>query len=125
VVLSNNTSRETGRITNAIADIAFGRKPEMPKQRVEIKVDPKIYDAYVGRYQLAPNFILTVTKEDGRLMTQATGQQKIEIFPESETDFFTKLIDAQIRFQKGPDGKADQLTLFQRGATITAKRLPD
>ena len=64
-------------------------------------VSPAVYDAYVGQYELAPGFILTVTREGDRLMTQATGQEKIEIFPLSETEFFPKVVDARIRFVRG------------------------
>ncbi|MGH9903078.1 MAG: serine hydrolase, partial [Pyrinomonadaceae bacterium] len=35
--------------------------------------DTKVYDAYVGEYEIAPTFILTVTKEGDKLMGQATG----------------------------------------------------
>ena len=35
-------------------------------------------------------------------MTQATGQQKVEVFPSSETEFFLKVVDAQITFVRGP-----------------------
>ena len=86
------------------------------------KVDPAIYDAYVGEYELAPGFILTVTREGDRLMTQATGQEKVDIFPSSETQFFLKVVDAQITFVKGPDGKVDQLILHQGGQDMPAKR---
>ncbi len=55
--------------------------PPPRKEFKEIKVNPAIYDAYVGEYELAPGFILTVTREGDRLMTQATGQGKVEVFP--------------------------------------------
>ena len=42
-----------------------------PKEHKEIAVDPKIFDGYVGQYQLAPNFILTVTREGDQLFTKA------------------------------------------------------
>ena len=80
------------------------------------RVDPAIYDAYAGQYELAPGFILTVTREGDRLMTQATGQEKIEIFPASETEFFPKVVDARITFVRGADGKVDRLVLKQGGA---------
>ncbi len=41
-------------------------------ERKETKVDAKIYDAYVGEYELAPNFLLAITKEGDSLMGQAT-----------------------------------------------------
>lgn len=50
-------------------------------------VDPKIYDAYVGQYQLAPGFVLTVTNEGGHLFIQPGEQKKVELRPESEYRF--------------------------------------
>ena len=87
-----------------------------------MKIDPALYDAYVGEYELAPGFILTVTRDGDHLMTQATGQSKIEIFPSSETEFFLTVVDAQITFVKGPTGAVDQLVLHQGGRDMTAKR---
>jgi hypothetical protein len=56
-------------------------------------------------------------------MTQATGQPEFEIFPESETRFFLKVFDAQLEFQRGPDGKATGVTLYQGGQVMPAKRV--
>jgi CubicO group peptidase (beta-lactamase class C family) len=86
-------------------------------------IDPAVYDAYVGEYELGPGFVLTVTREGDRLMTQATGQQKIEIFPVSETEFFPKVVDARILFVRGADGKVGQLILKQGGRDMPAKRI--
>ena len=58
-----------------------------PKEHKEITVDPKIFDGYVGQYQLAPNFILTITREGDQLFAQATGQPKFQIFPERRAGF--------------------------------------
>jgi D-alanyl-D-alanine carboxypeptidase len=96
--------------------------PPPPKEFREIKVNPAIYDAYVGEYELAPGFILTVTREGDRLMTQATGQGKVEVFPYSETEFFLKVTDAQITFVKGPTGAVDSIVLHQGGRDLPAKR---
>ena len=46
----------------------------------EVEVSAEILKDYVGKYELAPGFVLTITLEEGRLMTQATGQPKIEVF---------------------------------------------
>lgn len=92
------------------------------KVRKEIKLDAKILRQYTGKYELQPGFILTVTLENDRLFTQATGQQKVEIFPESETGFFLKVVDAQITFTKDKDGKVTGLTLHQGGRDLPAKK---
>lgn len=98
------------------------RAGDAPPERPVAKVDPAIFDAYVGEYELQPGFVLSVTREGGRLMTQATGQPKVEIFPSSETEFFLKVVDAQITFVRGPGGAVDQLVLHQGGRDIPARR---
>ena len=118
VVVLRNTdygSPGPGQISLDLAAIAFGEKYEVPTATTEIKVDPKIYDAYTGRYELAPNFILTISKEGDRLMAQATGQPPVELFPESETTFFLKVVDAKVTFVKDDTGKVTHLVLHQGG----------
>jgi hypothetical protein len=78
----------------------------------------------VGRYQLAPNFILTVTREGDQLFAQATGQPKVQIHAEGEREFFYKLVDAPITFETDASGRATSLTLHQNGANMPAKRVP-
>lgn len=102
------------KICTDFAAILFGEKYEIPGQEVIAKVDPKIYDAYVGQYQLGP-ITLTVTHEGDRLLAQPTGQSKAELFPESETKFFLKVVDAKITFVKDESGKVTHLILHQGG----------
>jgi len=69
----------------------------------------------VGRYQPAPNFILAITREGGKLFAQATGQPKFELFAESEREYFLKAFDAQITVEGCGDGPAPALVLHQAG----------
>jgi hypothetical protein len=123
VVLANYAQSNAGRIARDVLAISLGQPYEMPVQRVAIKVDPATFDAFVGRYELRPDFIMTVTREGDRLMTQATGQQKIEMFPESESKFFAKVLDAQITFVK-EGGAVTHLILHQNGQQQRAARIP-
>jgi hypothetical protein len=95
-----------------------------PKEHKEITLDPKLFDGYVGQYQLAPNFILTITREGDQLYAQATGQPKFQIFPESPKGFFLKAVDAQITFETDANGRATSLTLHQNGNNMPANRIP-
>ncbi len=92
------------------------------KIRKAIQLDAKILETYTGKYEFQPGFALTVSLESGRLFAQATGQQKLEIFAESETDFFWKVVDAQINFNKDKTGKVIGLTLHQGGRDMPAKK---
>jgi hypothetical protein len=69
-------------------------------------------------------FAITITAEDGKLMAQATGQDKFQIFPESETKFFYKIVDAQIEFEKGKEGEVEKLILHQNGKDMPGVKLP-
>jgi hypothetical protein len=95
----------------------------LPSERQEISLDPAIYDQYVGEYELAPNFLVLITKEGDKLMGQATGQPKVELFPESETKFFLKVVDAQVEFVKDAEGKVTGLILFQGGQKLPGKKI--
>lgn len=88
-------------------------------EKVEISED--ILEKYVGKYQLAPDFIIAVTKEGKTLFVQATGQPKLEIAPLSESKFYLKDVDAQVTFTEG----ATSLILHQGGANQEAKRMKD
>jgi CubicO group peptidase (beta-lactamase class C family) len=105
---------------NGGATAALARLTADPK---EAKVDPKVYNSYVGGYELAPNFVFIVTTENGSLTGQMTGQPKAELFPTSETEFFLKVVNAQVTFVKDPQGKVTQLILHQNGRNIEAKKI--
>lgn len=97
--------------------------PKLPKQRQAIAVDPKLFAAYVGQYELAPNFILSITQAQNRLYLQATGQPKVELFAETATQFFITEVDAQVTFVRGSQGTVNQLILHQNGKNLPAKKL--
>ncbi len=78
---------------------------------------------YVGDYQLAPGFVLTVTLEGAQLMSQATGQQKVEIFPTSDSEFFLKAVNAQISFICDASGNVEKLILHQGGRDIPGSKV--
>ena len=59
-------------------------------EQKEANADPKTYEAYAGDYELAPNFIITITMEDGKLMGQATGQPKANCFLHRRRNSFSK-----------------------------------
>ncbi len=95
----------------------------VPTGPVEISIDPAIFDAYVGEYELAPNFILKVWRDGNAFWTQATGQGAINIYPESESRFFLKVVPAAIQFTKNEQGEVTHLTLFQGGREMPARKI--
>jgi CubicO group peptidase (beta-lactamase class C family) len=89
----------------------------------DVTVPDAVLETYVGNYELKPGFVLTVTKEGSQLKAQATGQPDFEIFPKTETEFYVKVVAAQITFNKNSAGVVESLTLFQGGQEIVGKKI--
>ena len=98
--------------------------PQQPKH-VEIKIDPKLFDEYVGQYSFLsdPEFVLSFWREGEKFLLQPTNQGRIEIFPESDTKFFLKIIEAQATFVHDAHGKVTGLVWRQNGEDNQAKKI--
>jgi len=86
-------------------------------------VNPLLYFDYVGQYLLTPEFSITVTRKNGRLFGQGTGQPRFELFPEGKDAFFLKAIKARIRFQRGEDGGVSKIVVLSARGEEIGKRI--
>ncbi|GAB4050948.1 serine hydrolase [Spirosoma litoris] len=100
----------------------LGETIEAPKE-IAITVDAATLESYVGNYELAPSFAIVITREGDKLFGQATGQPKFELFAESKTKFYLKVVDAQITFETNDKGEVQQLILHQNGRDMPGKRV--
>lgn len=123
VVVLSNSAHSVDALGFHLLDARF-RLPEVT-QRTEAEIDPAVYDEYVGRYQLARDVLVTVSRGEDRLFIQVTGQQKFEVFPESETRFFLRAVEVQITFGRDEAGAVDHLVVDQNGAQQRAVRLAE
>ncbi|MEM8781095.1 MAG: DUF3471 domain-containing protein [Cyanobacteria bacterium P01_G01_bin.49] len=105
----------------------------MPKQRKAINLDPAILEQYVGQYKFVPSpslppevskLVLTVTTDSQRIFVQMTGQERDEIFPESPTEFFLKVVDAQLTFVNNDEGRS-QVIIHQYGRDKVLNKIID
>jgi len=126
VVVLTNLDADHARPNEMVHQIAGLINPAlMPpphKEHKEVAVDPTIFDGYTGKYQ-SPAFALTITREGDHLFIQLTGQPKVQLFPEGDREYFLKVVDAQVSFITGSDGKATELVLHQAGRELHAKRV--
>ena len=88
-----------------------------------MSIDTSLYADYVGYYQLKDGPFYVVTATYGRLFTRVVGQSDIEIFPESETEFFMKVLPVQVTFIRNSDGTVDALVHHQNGTETPAERV--
>ena len=128
VVVLSNTAAEAG-VNDIGLHILTGTPVALrllppPPARHAVTLSETQLGALTGRYQSAPQVILTITREHEHLFAQLTGQGRFEVFPESPTDVFWKVVDAQATFTLGPDGRAMSITLHQNGRDTPSSRIP-
>lgn len=93
------------------------RTGDAPAGRKAVRIAGASFDARAGRYELRPGFVMELTRDGDRYFAQATGQGKLEIFPMSESVFFSDQADAEISFEQ------DGLVLKQGGRHTPARKL--
>ena len=126
IVLNNivGTSVPAAIIARDLAAIVFGEQYQVMGEHKEIKVDPKIYDAYVGEYERSPGRTYIITKKDDRLFYTFLDRPPFEMRPEAEIKFFIKEIDLQFTFVKDEKGQVTHLILrAPTGENIQAKKI--
>jgi bla regulator protein blaR1 len=116
-----------GCLSLALAGVAAQVGPSnatsSPETAVPITLDSAVLDRYIGDYQLAPSAVMAVTREGNQLFAQVTGQPKAEIFARSESEFFYKIVKAQLSFERDSQGRTTGLVLHQNGAHMPAPRI--
>jgi len=119
VVMTNaqGGSRLASEVMSSIA-LAYDWPDFHPAVRTQIKLEPAALARYVGSYQITPQFSIAFTLEGDQLMTQATGEPKMPIFPESDRKFFFKVMDAEVEFFSDDKGQVSYLILHQGGHEI-------
>ncbi len=128
VAILTNREGGTGNLAQKFAVLASGKEwhepapPKPTEATPAVAISEAALERYVGEYQLAPTFIITVTREGAKLFGQATGQQRFELTAESATKFAIAIVSAQIEFTVEND-KATQLTLYQGGQVVPGKKI--
>jgi serine-type D-Ala-D-Ala carboxypeptidase/endopeptidase len=118
-----------GNSESDVSDLGFhlldSRSPlaKYQPQKASIAVDPKLLETYIGRYELTPDFSITITQKQDRLYAQATGQDKVELFAETPTQFFLTIVKAKITFIKDAQGQVDRLILDQNGQQLPGQKI--
>ena len=88
-----------------------------------ITLDERAVAPIIGEYEINPEMSFSITREGGRLFIQATGQEPLEMFAESETKFFLKVNDAQLEFVKDDAGIVQKAIVSQGGRMTDAKKV--
>lgn len=123
VVMVNS---DNGQIMNEILrSIAkeYQWEDYLPEPYELITVAPEVLDNYAGRYLVNPDRVLTVTRENGKLLMQATQSPTVELLAISENVFIRKDAVIQYHFLSKSGGSADTIKISFEGGMSLASRL--
>lgn len=126
VVMTNSENGEN-LIDEILRSIAteYNWPDYQPTEKVLANVNPKVYQSYVGQYEFAPNFLLTVTAENNHLYAQLPVNPREEMYPESETKFFLMVPGVpEVTFVKNERGDVTGINLLIEGRNRTLRKLP-
>lgn len=120
-------NQQFAKITDAKVNIAVDAAkfdpPPAPPEPKSIKVDPRILDTYLGQYQLTPTTVITFIREGGRFLVNQPTAGQLEVFAESETEFFLKDLPIRMTFVKNAQGQVTHLVLHQNGTDRELKKV--
>ncbi len=122
ITISNNMSADHAAVGETIVKSFLGEPVVIPEERKVLVLPDSTLQKYVGSYELAADFLIDITIDNGGLRAQATGQSSFELYAQSDTVFYAVIAVAEITFHPGPDGIAKALTLDQNGERLKAKR---
>ena len=89
------------------------------------KVNPKIYDAYAGKFGLDNNRVYIIYREGDKLMTKMNELPPKELLPETEMQFFWRDVRGRLQFVRDANGEVNEI-IFDQGVTpFHAKRIKD
>jgi CubicO group peptidase (beta-lactamase class C family) len=129
VLLCNADDVDPELQARKVADVFLGkvlgpRSQSQDKKPTEIKIDPRTLDALTGEYEHPLGVTITYTKENDRLMAQATGDRKFILYPSGPRAFTYKLVNATVTFdQPGADGSVSAAVHHQNGRDFPMKRI--
>ena len=130
VIVEFNAPENATGFADRIAQTFFeDRFTSEPAATAEVDVeaaafDDALFDDYEGRYALdvAPTFVLAFRRDgEGGYLTQATGQQELEILPTSDSTFALTAVEASVTFHRDADGVVRSATLHQNGDNRATK----
>jgi hypothetical protein len=110
---------QNGHAITAVRTAAGIPQPSFPPV---VKLDSATIDEYVGTYVVSPGAAFTVMRKGDQLLIQLTGQPAAPVFSSAKDEFYYKIVEARVSFQRDANGKVTGLILHQNGRDLPAVR---
>jgi CubicO group peptidase (beta-lactamase class C family) len=123
VMLNNAGNPKLDEIAGSVLKILYNKPYKLPEAKKEITLSQEMLKRYEGLYEVVPQFQITITVEEGKLIAQATNQPKFELFAQKENYFFLKAVEAEVEFVTNEKKEVEKLILYQGGRKTDAKKI--
>jgi len=123
VVMANSDNGQILREVLRGVAREYGWDEFLPAAHEIVTIDSTKLDEYVGRFQVNPDRVLTVTKVDSRLYAEPTEAPRVELLPLSEISFIRRDQNIQYTFVKNTAGKVDSIQIRFPGGASQAMRI--
>jgi len=121
MVNSNEGQPLLEEIERAIA-CEYEWRDYFPEQKPEVALDPKIAQSYAGEYTGRAGMRCELENDSGKLFLKALGQPRMELHAESETNFFSKVLNLKLRIKQDTNGAVGGLSFDQDGRKLDFER---
>lgn len=123
VTLFNYESTFSHAAARGVGAIAVGESPEPLLADPPLAVDPDILAAYAGKYELMPEYILTVEREEDRLLVRENDGPQLNAAAQTEDKFFIRGLNSLIKFNRDEAGEVTGLILVQGVHPFRARKI--
>lgn len=122
VMVNSDNGQIMGEVMRSIA-YAYQWDELLPAVNEVISLDAAKLDEYAGRFQVNPDRILTVAREEGKLIARPTADVKFELLPVADGTFIRREQNLKYTFVKGAAGVSELQVTFPAGNVTTAPKV--
>ncbi len=123
ILLSNASNESLDNITKSIYAILYGKKYEVPKEKMLVMLPETTLKQYEGEYEIRPGFTVVINVKDGELEATPTGQSPKNLHAQKEDFFFEKEEDVQVEFTRNDKKEINGFILHQDGREMKTKKI--
>lgn len=131
ILLSNNAAFNPKSAAIQIADIYLkdhykdetpAPQPAATVNQNEFMCDPVLIARFVGKYELRPGYVISVTAENANLFVEAHEVPHTRLIQVSSNEFTLPAMQAKLAFAVDENGECNQINILLNDQPMTAKR---
>ena len=125
IMVNSDNGQIMGEVMRGIA-YAYNWDEFLPPVNEISSLEPAKLDEFTGRFKVNPDRILTISREQGKLFAQPTGDPKFELLPVSEGTLIRRDQPVKYVFSTGTSIRHELLIVLPNGTRLSAPRVaPD